>query len=201
MRKRKKKDKKRAEITIDIKGKSLLYNPEDIEQTKGLLSKIPDIRQLKYNESNDDKDGTTSKYLNFNLHGVKYKIRMSDYIYKTFNNSILKSCRFVRNNWIIEASIYKYTPTDILDIIKNIDRNTIKYESIPYKDNLKKFVIQELNDKYNQDMNDADLIEYLVDTYIEDRNILDDKYNTEYYVLKNVVADILRNLDIDFDDD
>lgn len=199
MRKKKLKGKD-TKITANKKGKSLLlYDQEDIERTKDLLSNITDIQQLEYEELNHDKDGTTSKYLNFKLHSVKYKIRMSDYPYKTLNKTVLKGYRFVRNNWVIEASIYRYTPTDILDIIKNIDNSTIPFKSISYKDGLNKFVIQELNDEYNRNMEDADLIKYLARTYIKTRNILDDKYTTKYSVLKNIFADILRNLD--FDDD
>lgn len=184
------------EITIDKEGKSLLlYSEADVERTKKMLSEIPDIENLDYDESINKEDGTISKYLNFKLHGTEYKVRMSNHTYKSPHKAVLKGCRFNRKRWTIEASISRYKPEDVIEIVNNIDTNTTKYQSAQYKEKLKNFAIEELSDGYNQDMEDTDAIKYLARTYLNKRGIVDDKYQTKYCVLKKIFADIINDLD------
>lgn len=192
----KKPQKGEMEITIDKEGKSLLiYSKEDVERTKKILSEISDIRKLDYDESVNKEDGTISKYLNFKLHGTEYKIRMSDHTYKSPHKAVLKGCRYNRKRWTIEASISRYKPEDVIEIVKNIDKNTTKYQSSRHKEKLKNFAKKELSDGYNQDMEDSDAITYLARIYLKKREILDDKYQTKYCVLKKIFADIINEGD------
>ena len=187
------------EITTDKKGKSLLvYNSSDILNTKNALSQIMGISQIQSDESKNMRDGTCTNYLKFNLHGVKFKIRMSVHSYNTFPNETLEGCRYARGYWTIDASIGRYTPSEIPVIVKNINTNLNKYQDSIRYSKLEQFARTKLSeDYYIEDMDDKYASEYLSDEYIQDQDLTDDKYRTTNKVLNKIFYDLLVKIGSD----
>lgn len=173
----------------------MVYNSSDILNTKNALSQIIGISQIQSDEYKNMQDGTCTNNLKFKFNGVKYKIRVSDHSYNTLSKETLESCRYTRGYWTIDASIGRYTPSEIPVIVQNIDTNLNKYQDSIRYSKLEQFARTKLSeDYYIEDMDDTYASKYLSDEFIQDKDLTDDKYGTTNKVLNKIFRDLLLKI-------
>lgn len=168
----------------------------NVENIKEALLNIPDINQLQYCFTTNEKEGRTFlKYFKFRLHGFKYIIRMSNKVDKPVNN--VRSCRFHRNSFILDAFLYGYDSTVIINIITNIDIALKNYNSSQYKEEFENFIVQEINNKdfwFYENETDEDDVQDLTDIYFKHKGFSEDKDQIKYLVIKKIFGDIYKEI-------
>lgn len=200
----KKKDNgKRMEVTVDKEGRSIRqYSSKEIEQTKNLLSTTFNIanEKIKCRKA----ASTSTLYMKFRHNNRRFDIRLADHTYKIpeDEDKVLLNCLYKKNGFIIEASIYNYTPTDIVDCVQALDNSLLYFNS----DKTIKAVQKYVEDNYEQVGKDNydDYILYpqniameLAGLYMKENNISDDKYNSKFHALRSIMEDELAKLDDD----
>lgn len=175
------------QITIDKKGKSLLrYSQEDIDNTKNLLSNIHNIQNLEFSSSRRNEEGTVTNYFNFKLGKLKFKVRISDHTKKSAPNEILSGCYFDFGNWIIDVGVGRYKPSEIVDIINHIQIDTDTYTSKDKSKSIDIYIEEHLFENYNDEWTAEDVSETFARGFLSEKKIQDNKYFTNYNVLKNI---------------
>lgn len=153
----------------------MLYDAERIARIKELLSAIPFIEDITFSIH----DGYYA--VQFRLDDRKYNVIMLTQAGKT--NRIMAKSIFTsfRNVWIINTAIGRYEPEDVAEIIVNLDRALIKYQTAQQQTAFNEFASIEIHNDYNEDADCID--EILAASYMRHYDITDDKYKTQYRVL------------------
>lgn len=182
------------EITIDKKGRSLLiYSQDDIDKTKKILSNIPDIQKLEFLSLRRNEERTVTNYFNFKLGKQKFKVRISDHTKKSAPNEFLSGCYFDFGRWIIDVGIGRYKPSEIVDIINHIQIETDKYTSKNQSKSIDKYIEAHFFENYNDEWNADDVSETFARGFLSEMKIQDNKYCTNYNVLKKIFLDKLNH--------
>lgn len=192
----------KMELTVDKSGKYIKnYNPKQICRLKKLILKLLNInnKDIIYRRS----QSLDSQYIIFRYNGNRYMIRSSTYTYKIpkDSNKILLNCRYIQQNFIIEASIYKYTPEVAVRVVREIDKSLSMYQLEENQSKIHAFVkdIYDETGIYNKYFYDDRLYPYnmameLAGMYMDENHISDNKYNTQFIALSSIMENELDKI-------
>lgn len=188
------------EFIEDKEGRSIkIFKPEEIEKTTQLIKDTFGIKKVNDRPSNS----TSSHYLKFKYNGHRYDIRIADltYLIPKDQHKIVLNCTYKRadNLFTFEASVYNYTPEDIVKAVQLLD-NSIKFFK---SDENKKDILSYVKDNYNikdGDVSlDSNLYPYnvameLAGRYMEEKEIDDNKYNTNFIGLVSIIENMIARI-------
>lgn len=170
------------EITIDRKNKFMLrYTDKMMSEFKSKISKLNGVEITKdWRTANT----TGSYYIHYKMNGVKYEVRSSDHSPSTERNEIIPCVQYdpMKHHWLIEASLGKFQPDDVVKITKNIDKAIKKYDTDEFVDKLTTFAIK--NKIIPKDDDDCRNMSHVIaEKYINDIHLKDDRYGTLFQVI------------------
>lgn len=200
----KKENEKHMEVTVDKEGRSIKqYSTEEIENTKSLLQKELnlDADKIKIRPS----VSTSSLYLKFRYNNRRFDIRLADHTYKypKEEDKILLNCLYKNKKYIIEAAVYNYSPDDIVNAVKSLNKSLNHFQSEKCQESIKEFT-QENYEKVGNDDDYDDYVLYphntamdLAGLYITKHKIIDDEFNSKFHSIRSIIENELEKLDDD----
>ena len=181
------------EITIDRKDKFMLRYTEELRTD--LISKISKLNGLEITKPWKKAKKTDSYYIHYKMNGMKYKVRSSDHSTPSERNEVVPHVKFNNDThyWLIEASLGKYQPDDVVEITKNIDTASKKYDTDKFTEKLTTFATKyKFEPQYEDEC--QDMAHSLTEKYINDNHLKDDKYGTLFQVIYRKAVEALSEL-------
>lgn len=191
------------EVTIDKEGRIIRqYSSKEIEQIKKLLIKTfnLDNEKIKCRKA----VSTSTLYMKFRHNNRRFDIRLADHTYKIpkDEDTVLPNCLYKQNAFIIEASIYNYTPTDIVNCVQALDNSLSYFNSDKTIKTVQKYVEDNCEQVGGDNYDDyilypQNIAMELAELYMKEKNISDDKYNSKFHALRSIMKDELDKLNDD----
>lgn len=187
------------ETTEDNEGKCIkIYTPEEIEKAMKLLKDTLGIEKV-----NDRLYDSTARYLKFKYKGSRYDIRMADHtcLIPKDQHKIVLNCTYERadNLFVFEASAYNYTPEDIVNAVQSLDSSITLFKSKEYRPDILRYVKANYDQKNGGVSLDSNLYPYdvameLAGRYMEEKDIDDNKYNTNFIGLSSIIENMIARI-------
>lgn len=188
------------EITEDKEGKSIkLFSLEEIKKVKKLFQENLGVKEEDIVVRKAKK--TSTLYIKIKQDDRHYDIRLADHTYTIpkEEHKILLNNRhkygFNGLTFIIEASVYNYTPEDIVNAIQGTEKAFKLFNSTKNLAKIRKYV-EEYEEKDAEDELDRfkDSILYpdtismeLAGLYMKENELTDDKYNSNFIALSSIM--------------
>lgn len=192
------------ELNKDKKDISFLsYSTDDVQTVEKLLSEIPGIYDIESITQKVPQNTGITHIFKLKINQIKFKILVREDISELTAtklssdvNEAFSGCRFAFGMWIIECAIGRYTPTDILNIIRHIHNDSERFHAKEQSELLDKYISVHIYEDYNDEGNAIDTARILTDRFMTDNCISDNPYRTCYLVLNKIFFDKLNLLEL-----
>ena len=181
------------EITIDRKDKFMLRYTDKMKAD--LKSKISKLNGAEITKDWKKAKTTDSYYIHYKMNDVKYKVRSSDHSPSTEKNEVVPHVQYNMRGrfWLIEASLGKFQPDDVVEITKNIDTRNEKYDTDEFTEKLITFATKhEFVPQYEDDC--LNMAHSLTEKYVNENHLKDDKYGTLFQVIYIKAVEALNDM-------
>lgn len=188
------------EVTEDKEGKNIkIFTTEETEKVKELMQNKLGLTEDDIYHRHSTK--TSTQYIKIDQGKRHYDIRLADHTYtipKEDHKILLNNRYRYKSNgltFIIEASIYNYSPEDIVNSIQGTEKAFKLFNSKKNLAKIRKY-IEEYEDKGGEDDKDRfkDSVLYphtiameLAGLYMKENELTDDEYYSNFTALSSIM--------------